>query len=284
MSNLLKIWKICILNFRKWVVSPRVYVVAALILLFTNMVISPIVDLADSVEENVTPWLIPFIMSDSYMIIVIFVCAVLLFCDAPFTDEQQPYIIIRSNKIYWATGQILYIIVSGFIFSVFLFISVCINLIGVIDFSTDWGKIIGTLAQTDAGSQFNSYIFFDYSIMISFSAINATIITLILVWMTSVFIGLLVFFINTYLNSIIGPIVAFALVLFQYLLPIIRIDFLYYFSPISWVNLRNIDFKGISFYPSFEFIIITLSVLIFVLILLVLVSYKKSEIKTQALM
>ena len=104
------------------------------------------------------------------------------------------------------------------------------------------------------------------------------------VWMISVFIGLLVFFINTYLNSIIGPIVAFALVLFQYLLPIIRIDFLYYFSPISWVNLRNIDFKGISFYPSFEFIIITLSVLIFVLILLVLVSYKKSEIKTQTLM
>lgn len=284
MGNLLKILKICILNFRKWLISPRIYVVAALVLVFTNMVISPIVDFANSVEENVTPWLLPFIMSDNYMAITIFACAVLLFCDAPFTDEQQPYVIIRSNKICWAAGQILYIIISGFIFSLFLFASVCINIISVIDFSDDWGKIIGTLTQTNAGSQFNSYIFFDYSIMKNFSAISATAITLLLVWLVSVLIGLLVFFINTHLNNIIGPIVAFAFVLFQYLVPIIRIDSLYYLSPVSWVNLRNIDFKGISFYPSFEFVIITLLVLIFLLIVSVLISYKKSEIKTQTLL
>lgn len=282
MNNLAKIWKICVLNFRKWIVSPRIYVVAALVLVFINMVISPVVDLAKSVNESVTPWLVPFIMSDNYMIIVIFVCAVILFCDAPFIDEQQPYIIIRSNRICWAAGQILYIIISGLIFSLFLFISICINLISVINFSFDWGKTIGTLAQTDAGIQFDSYISFDYSIMVNFNAIQATVLVLFLVWTISVLLGLLIFFINTHLSNIIGPIVAFAFVLVQYLLPIIRVDILYYFSPVSWVNLKNIDFKGISFYPSFEFVINTLFILIFVLIVSIVISYKKSEIKTHA--
>lgn len=282
MNNLAKIWKICVLNFRKWIVSPRIYVVAALVLVFINMVISPVVDLAKSVNESVTPWLVPFILSDNYMIIVIFVCAVILFCDAPFIDEQQPYIIIRSNRICWAAGQILYIIISGLIFSLFLFISICINLISVINFSFDWGKTIGTLAQTDAGIQFDSYISFDYSIMVNFNAIQATVLVLFLVWTISVLLGLLIFFINTHLSNIIGPIVAFAFVLVQYLLPIIRVDILYYFSPVSWVNLKNIDFKGISFYPGLEFVINTLFILIFVLIVSIVISYKKSEIKTHA--
>lgn len=281
MNNLLKVWKICILNFRKWMVSPRVYVVMALIMVFTNMVVSPVVDLAKSVNESVSPWLMPFIMSDDYMIIILFICAVVLFCDAPFIDEQQPYVIIRSNKKCWAAGQILYIILSGLIFSVFIFICVCVNLIGVINFSYDWGKIIGTLTQTNAGAQFNSYISFDYSIMVNYSGIQSTVVTILLVWAVSVFLGLLMFLINTYLNNVIGPVVAFVLVLAQYFLPIIRVDVLYYFSPVSWVNLKNIDIKGISIYPSFEYISIALCICIITMIILIVFSYKKCEIKTR---
>jgi hypothetical protein len=253
----------------------------ALILVFTNMVVSPIVNLAQSVNESVNPWIMPFIMSDDYMIIILFICAVVLFCDAPFIDEQQPYVIIRSDKICWALGQILYVVLSGLIFAVFIFISVCINLIGVINFSSDWGKIIGTLAQTNAGTQFNSYISFDYSIMVNYSSIEATFITILLVWAVSVFLGLLMFLINTHLNNIIGPVVAFVLVLAQYFLPIIRVDVLYYFSPVSWVNLKNIDIKGISIYPNFEYISTALCIGIITLIILIVFSYKKCEIKTR---
>ena len=281
MSNISKVWKICLLNFKKWAVSPRLYVVAALILVFTNMITSPIVDLARSVNESVNPWLMPFIMSDDYMILILFICAVILFCDAPFIDEQQPYIIIRSNKSCWAVGQILYIILACLVFSLFVFVSICVNLIGRFGFSTEWGKIIGTLAQTDAGIQFESYILFDYQIMVNFSAVQATLLTILLVWAVSAFLGLLIFLINTHLNSIIGPVIAFAFVLAEYLLPIIRVDILYYFSPVSWVNLKYIDIKGISFYPNLAYIFTALCLCCAALIVLIIFSYKKGEIKTQ---
>lgn len=276
-----KIWKIAIMNFKKWAISPRIYIVASMILVFTNMVTSPLVDFAKTFNEKISPWLLVYIMSDSYMLIIFFVCLIILFCDAPFIDEQQPYVIIRSGRKRWVLGQILYIVLASLAFTLFLFFSVCVNIISVIDFSPEWGKIIGTLAQTDAAAQFNSYISFDYSIMVNYGAVQAAAIVMLTVWLVSVLLGLLIFYINSHLGRVAGSVTGFALVLMQYLIPIIRVDFLYYISPVSWVNLSEIDVKGISFYPGFDYIFPVLCVAILILIIASVHTYKRWEIKTQ---
>ncbi len=276
-----KVWKICRLNFRKWPSSPRLFVVAALVLVFTNTVTSPISDLAQRLHERVSPWLMPFVLSDDYMILLLLGCVVILFCDAPFLDEQQPYLVVRSGKTAWAAGQILFLLLASLVFSLFVFAAINLNLIGRLGLTADWGKLIGTLAQADAGVAFDSPVSFDYRILVDYSAVGATLLVVALLWAVCAFLGLLICLLNLHLHNSVGPVVAFALVLAEYLLPILRVDVLFFLSPASWVNLNYIDPKGVSFFPGPVYCFAALCLGCAGLIIGILLSCKRKEIQTQ---
>lgn len=56
---------------------------------------------------------------------MLFLGVVLLFCDAPFIEDEQPYIMLRSGRRIWFIGQMLYIVVASVLYLIVLyFISV----------------------------------------------------------------------------------------------------------------------------------------------------------------
>ncbi len=109
-------------HIRRWVNNPRIYVVALIVFFVYNAYISPIIGFSQSVHVAITPWIFPMLTANKYVIFMTMLGTLLLFCDAPFIDEGQPYMVIRCGRKRWIAGQMLYIVMASLIF-VFVYFS-----------------------------------------------------------------------------------------------------------------------------------------------------------------
>ena len=119
MGNLLMIWRLCIQNFRKWTANPRIYVLAILMLIHFYFYSPTINNFCQDMELSITPYLFPLVIKNMANLNLIMLALVLLFCDAPFLDEEQPYILIRAGKKRWMAGQVLYLALASLVYFVF---------------------------------------------------------------------------------------------------------------------------------------------------------------------
>lgn len=143
---------ICAQDFRKWRTNPRIWVLFILIAIFINSYTKEIDLFAQSVQYKMSPWLFPLLYGQKYMRYILFAGVLLLFCDAPFIDEEQPYVIIRSGRKFWSIGQILYIVSASAVYFLYIIvISILLNL-GNMEWNTDWGKVLGTLGTSNTWS------------------------------------------------------------------------------------------------------------------------------------
>lgn len=154
MGKVIRIFSCCAQNLRKWPSNPRIYVLGLLLIGFLFEWVRPIADFSSAVHVSVTPWVFPYLSLSQKVLLLIMLGIVLLFCDAPFIDAHQPYVIIRSGKRDWLLGQILYIMVASALYFLFIALISTLLMLPNLTFSSEWGKIFGTLALTDAGSQF----------------------------------------------------------------------------------------------------------------------------------
>ena len=103
-------------NFKKWAVNPRIYIVLLLLIGYITMMLNCVNDFCSKSGYKITPWVFPFFIAQPYSLLMILLGLILLFCDAPFMESEQPYIIMRSGREIWTAGQILYIVLSSAIF------------------------------------------------------------------------------------------------------------------------------------------------------------------------
>lgn len=257
MHNLRRIFASCTQNLRKWPSNPRIYAVAALLLVFIGSELLPIRSFCLALHLPVTPWVFPFLMSDNVSLTFIMVGLVLIFCDAPFIDQSQPYVIVRSGRRNWFTGQILYIIQASGLYFLFIILVSIFYFIPILKFSGDWGKVLNTFSMNGTQGvpmfqqQYNINLSFSRYLTANYLPIVATLLCLVLSWLEGIFLGLLMFVLNMNFNRIIGTSIALALILLE--------SFAYqfgnaylalYFSPVSWVNLGVMDATGVSKSPS----------------------------------
>lgn len=272
-------------NFRKWPSNPRIYVIAALLIVFISSDVFPIAHFSDAVHVNVAPWVFPFLMSDNVTMIVVMLGIVFLFCDAPFIDATQPYLVVRAGRRNWFVGQIVYIMSASALYLLYVLLLSFVFFIPHIAFVNDWGRMISTLALN--GQQGVPMYKQAYNIPLSFSAyitgnylpIAAMGWSLLITWLESVFLGLLMFLLNMHINRVAGAAVAVGLILLG--------DFVYqfgnvylalYFSPLSWVNLNVMDATGLSQSPSKLYALVVLFILAAVLAVFAIVTEKKQNI------
>jgi hypothetical protein len=151
----MKIIAITKYSFNKWNSNPRVRIIPIILFLFLYSLTSGFRDLCINNHVDAIPALFPIIMANIYYSMIIMLCLILLFCDAPFTEQNEPYVIIRSGKAHWFIGQVFYIILSSAIFVIYIFIVLLICTLPRMVFSDEWGKVYYTLAFTNAGSYYN---------------------------------------------------------------------------------------------------------------------------------
>ncbi len=267
----------CAQNLRKWPSNLRIYVLALLLIAFLSTLVRPIAAFSATVNVPTAPWIFPYLALDPTVLLLLMLGIVLLFCDAPFIDAHQPYVIIRSGKRDWLLGQILYIMATSAVYFLFITLNCVLMLLPDLAFSSDWGKILGTLAQTNAGNAYDIHLPVSYQLQLQYTPAAAMIWSLFINWMVGTFLGLFMFVCNMRLPREIGAVAASLLVLLQYFCWEADGFIIFHFSPVSWASLGNLDITHLTALPSNTFAVCALVGLNLILILLANLFIKKMD-------
>jgi hypothetical protein len=252
--------------------------------LFVNFIL--IKQLADSVkgfsetvQTKTAPWIFPFLMQQSYIQLIFLLGAVLLFCDAPFIDTGSSFEMIRAGKGNWIIGKIIYTALLSGIYTFCIIILSVGLLLPRINFSNDWGKVLGTLAQTNAAEVYgNSFIKLDYGIMIKYSPCEAMLYSFLIAWCICFITGMLIMLLNLLFKKIpgaIGGMMIGALSYFQK-----NFSNLYtmsFFSPASWMDIGMWNKGLVLSYPTIRYMYSFLTLLIFGLITITVILFCRCD-------
>ena len=258
----MKSCRICNQNIRKWTGNKRILMILILMLFFTRVYTKNVVILAINMGKTISPWLLPFLLNRRYMKIIYLILVVFIFCDAPFIDTNQPYVFLRCNRNIWSIGQVLYIIIGSFIMVTMLFVSTIIVNIRYIRWDSTWGDVISYASVTNVLANMglsNDTIGFSGKIVKYFSPLQAIAFTTLLLWMSFMLIGLIIYVINIITRSqLLGILTVSFLVMLSSgvdMLPGSIKERAIWFSPFSWNTLNNIKVTATSELPTIDYIL-----------------------------
>jgi hypothetical protein len=279
MNNISKHISISGNNIRRWGTNPRIYILAILLSIFLWNYIGPVLTFSKTMGYRVAPWIFPFISDFTYTHMMMMFGIVFLFCDAPFMNEGQPYLLIRCGRTQWAIGQILYIIIGTAIYFLFIVFVNTLMISPNMFLSNEWGKILGTLAQSNAGQAFNIQFPISYTIQSLYTPIQAFGLSFMLQWCAGTILGLIMFIINIYGKRSMGAIVASVIVLFDIAIEYEFKSYAYHFSPVSMSRLTILDPSGLSQRPTILYAYVFFAVAIVLLSIIAVFSVHKREIQ-----
>lgn len=239
--------------------------------LYMYSILNPILAFADEFNLDIRIILYPFLHTDPIYIIVITLSFLLILSNIPMNNEMQSYLIHRTSTSKWITSQIIYIIVSIFIYIINIMLSYIVISFSYITFhSNDWGKLIGSLNYyPDIINQFEITINIPSTLMVNYTPLQLFIMTLVMMILIFFFSGLMLILFN-----IIRPglgLVLYSVFIFLYL-AIRHFDKFYgfYISVFSWISLSNISTSQLDGYPTLSFAI---TILVTGIIIMIIVIY-----------
>lgn len=266
-------------NLLRWMTNPRIYILAVLLLILLWSFLEGVLVFSKAMGYRVTPWAFPFLTNAVYVQRFMMLGLVFLFCDAPFLHEGQPYLLIRSGRVHWALGQILYIMVGTAIYFLFIAAVSALMLSPNLFASLEWGKIWGTLANTDAGQGYRVRLHIAAQIQSMYTPIQALGLSLLLQWCAGTLLGLVIFAANLCFKRALGAILASVLILFDIIIYNSMSDYVYRFSPLSMARLTMLDATGLSLRPSLAYAFAFFGAAIVLLSVLAVIFVRKREIQ-----
>lgn len=256
-------WKTAFLcariNFRKWIVTPRIWVLAVFLACFLAYNSSGLVQLASAMNSGVTPWVFPGLFLTPVMVSVFGCFTMLLFCDAPFLDRHTPFVEIRTGRKAWILGQLLYIILASLVYTVYVFLVSVLVLVPHLELSGDWGVLLRSLAADSSLASQKGIaltVFADPVIVGQFSGPQATLIACAFFWLVAVLVGVLIFAFNIMVGKMSGLVAAGAVIaLSYYSVYLAQASFhngwiFHYVSPLNWCSISNLNWGGNTQVPS----------------------------------
>ncbi len=250
--------RICVQNLRKWLGNSRIYIAFVIVFLFTLIYTKGLWLVADNVGEKLSIYIFPFLTTYRYMKIIYLFPLLLLFCDAPFVDANQQFVMIRSSRLSWGIGQMLYIICGSFFYALFMLLSSIVVNIGHIQMGTSWGKSLILAGTTNIcsilGIQYDT-VQISSIIVKYYTPAQAMLWSFLFLWMICIILGLIIYDFNILFQSnIVGLFAAGFLILFTAVVD--GIQQLIWYSPVSWSSLNNIDVAKTTSLPGIYFVLV----------------------------
>ena len=213
-------------------------------------------DMAAHYSVPVNGFAVSFLFTTLSQTLIIFLGVFILFSDLPFKDNQQMFMISRTGKRAWIFSQVFYVLIVSLMYFTFIFLCFCIMTLPNLGFSADnWGKLIKTLAATNAGSSFEVRFSVSQGVLTDFPPLEAFLYSFGAAYAVAVVLGLVILFLNLAVKRYSGIIVSGVLI-FMLMFNNMHYNLrLYYFSPINWCSIRIMDKKGVSAYPDTSWII-----------------------------
>lgn len=145
---------IAINNFRSWHKNPKIILSFCLGLIFCFLLSDKVVGFADK-HDTILQIMEVFIWTfgDLKSILVISLILILIFSDIPNLGNEVPFVLIRTNRFVWMLGQIIYIILTTFLYTLFIMLSTFI-LSGRKSFTANmWSKTAAIMGYSNIGQR-----------------------------------------------------------------------------------------------------------------------------------
>ncbi len=279
MELLKSISAICIQNLRKWKTDYRIWAIGILAFTMVCVYVDDINKISTGLNEPQPIWIYPFLYSQFHTKLIFTLLLVLLFCNAPFVDSNQTFVFMRSGRIRWLCGQILYVILASGIYYIFLLLAsiLCSFAVGA-EINLEWGRTLTTVANSDAAWNFGApFITIENHTLIYFTPITATWFTFLLSWLCGIMVGMLIFFCNTLTKTKSIGIIISSLIILLSALADRGFPEIIHFSPISWITVDKVDVGNLTLNPSFGYCINVYLAAIFLLTAGILIFGKKQS-------
>lgn len=263
-QNFRCVFSIALRNIRAWAQNFRMLMLLLLLCASVSQFCTEINDFSLSIgtQTNILG-VLPYMYSSNkpYFRLIIQLGIILMFSNAPFRNDNSLFCVIRAGYKKWYIGQILYIVFALliYVFSLFMLTNLfCIQTLGC---SFSWGKTFATLRLT------TNFVYpITEKIQLLYTPLEAFLHTVFLIFMLSVFFGLLIFLMSSLIGKASGLILSATFVLLG-LMP----DFcsapalIAKISPCSLTQISLLDKTGMSLYPSVAYAHAVLGVLIIAL-------------------
>lgn len=270
--------KIALQNIISWARNCRMLMLLLLICVIVSQFCTDIDDFSSSIrtQTNVLG-ILPYMYSSnlSYFRLVIQLGIILMFSNAPFKTDNSLFSVMRTGYTKWCIGQLLYIIGASLIYVISLFLLTNIFCIKTLGYSNSWGKTFATLRMM------NDFVYpITEKIQLLYSPFEAFGHTILLIFMLSVFFGLLIFLMSSLIGRSSGLILSVMLVLLGLMPDFCSIPALIAkLSPCSLTQISLLDKTGMTLYPSVTYAYTVLGILIAVLIAANIFIYSNRKIR-----
>lgn len=203
-------------NFSGWGKNPRIWMTfilaGVLCLMLSDQIISHAIK-----YETVLQIFEPFIWTygDASSVMLSSLLLVLLFADMPFISQATPYWLVRTKRNVWLAGQIIYVVLATMIYN--LFLVVILGIMGS-PFAFTGNVWSETAAMLGYGGGENITVPVSIKTMESSTPYSCAAIVFGLVLLYTLFIAVLMLFLNLLAGNMAGVIGAFAVSLYGLLL------------------------------------------------------------------
>ena len=148
MGNLKKGWYVCESNFIQWRKNYRIWMIAAIETILIFRYLHGLSEYGQATGKTITPFVLPIVFaeaenSNGLLKVLIYLGCVMLFCNAPFLNNQKPYMILRCKRKGWYLGENMYLWLAAFLYMLFISLISLIAVLPTVSTNRLWGEIAG---------------------------------------------------------------------------------------------------------------------------------------------
>ncbi len=268
---------VAIQNLRKWRTNYRIWILLILTMIFIQCYTKEISIQALIMEIKISPWLFPFLYTDRYIRILFMLPLLFLYCDAPFIDKNQIYILMRCRRKSWGIGQIIYIFMTSAIYFSFVSAMTVVLNIRNIDYMDDWGKVLGTLAFSSVPLVKGTAVTISTYILTYFTPAQAMFFTWLLSVLCGGILGLIIYACNV-LSKTKGTGIAVAGFLIILSAATAGNEKAQWVSPVSWTTLNKLDVGKLTHYPTITYVLTAYTIMIIILSICIVKATEKKDL------
>lgn len=262
---------VCVINIKKWFTNPRIYILGLIMGLVLICYSYDYYKVSSEIGYGVN--ILGLFVSvyggaPGFTRIMTLFGSVLLFCDAPFMDENQQFVYLRLGRKRWVAGTIIYVFVASFIYTLYLILALALGVLPNIGISAEWGELF-EVTSINSGiikAGITQKVLMDYSVLTSFLYMFDA------VFLSCVIIGLVMYIVALFAKKGECILVGCGIIIIEgvglYFTENIS-NILFHVSPLSLMQIWCLDDgSGNSYYPDMNFGIVFYVGLTIVLLLI----------------
>lgn len=225
-------------DFRPYFISSRLLVFLLFQFTAIHYHLRGMIRFSADMNCPISPWLLPFLFQSIYMQFIYGISAVYFFSTVPFFQRTQLYVIIRQGRIRWMLGKVLRIWLTALLLPCLEFLASLLVVVPRLDLTAGWGKVLHSLAVTDAASKYGVKVQIDYRMLSGFSPGRAMLEDMGLMILVTAFIGMWMLLTSLRFGKMIAVVSATAFAV----LPVaaanvhLELPLIVFASPFSWLN------------------------------------------------